>query len=101
MPTPLDRTLIQARQDAGELEGVAWERGGGAGQEVVLDPRWWFPSNLDSYYWAPAWTAYFLGVNPETVAGQARGAARRSSSSRWTSTASCRPRPIPTSRSRS
>jgi peptide/nickel transport system substrate-binding protein len=65
-PTPLDRTLIQARQDAGELEGVAWERGGGAGQEVVLDPRWWFPSNLDSYYWAPTWTAYFLGVDPET-----------------------------------
>lgn len=65
-PTPLDRTLIAARQDAGELEGVAWERGGGAGQEVVLDPRWWFPSNLDSYYWAPAWTAYFLGVDPET-----------------------------------
>jgi peptide/nickel transport system substrate-binding protein len=65
-PTPLDRTLVQTRQDAGELEGVAWERGGGAGQEVVLDPRWWFPSNLDSYYWAPAWTAWFLGVNPET-----------------------------------
>jgi peptide/nickel transport system substrate-binding protein len=66
-PAPLDRTLIQTRQDAGELEGVAWERGGGAGQEVVLDPRWWFPSNNDSYYWAPAWTAYFLGVNPKTA----------------------------------
>src|SRR5690606_24498344 len=67
VPTPLDRTLIQTRQDAGELEGVAWERGGGAGQEVVLDPRWWFPSNNDSYYWAPAWTAWFLDVNPETA----------------------------------
>ncbi|AJY44871.1 ABC transporter substrate-binding protein [Martelella endophytica] len=65
-PTPLDRTLIQTRQDAGELEGVAWERGGGAGQEVVLDPRWWFPANNDSFYWAPAWTAYYLGANPET-----------------------------------
>jgi peptide/nickel transport system substrate-binding protein len=67
VPTPLDRTLIQTRQDAGELEGVAWERGGGAGQEVVLDPRWWFPSNLDSYYWAPAWTAWFLGVDAATA----------------------------------
>jgi peptide/nickel transport system substrate-binding protein len=66
-PTPLDRTLIQTRQDAGELEGVAWERGGGAGQEVVLDPRWWFPSNNDSYYWAPAWTAWYLGVNPASA----------------------------------
>ncbi|MDF0603972.1 ABC transporter substrate-binding protein [Psychromarinibacter sp. C21-152] len=64
-PTPLDRTLITARQDAGELQGVAWERGGGAGQEVVLDPRWWFPSNNDSYYWAPAWTAWYLGADPE------------------------------------
>jgi peptide/nickel transport system substrate-binding protein len=67
VPTPLDRTLIQARQDAGELEGVAWERGGGDGAEVVLDPRWWFPANNDSYYWAPTWTAYYLGVNPETA----------------------------------
>lgn len=66
VPTPLDRTLLQTRQDAGELQGVAWERGGGAGQEVVLDPRWWFPSNNDSYYWAPAWTAWYLDVNPET-----------------------------------
>ncbi|WP_454850950.1 ABC transporter substrate-binding protein [Rhizobium binxianense] len=66
-PTPLDRTLIQTRQDAGELEGVAWERGGGSGQEVVLDPRWWFPANTDSYYWAPAWAAYFLGVNPDSA----------------------------------
>ncbi|WP_262268848.1 ABC transporter substrate-binding protein [Microvirga yunnanensis] len=66
VPTPLDRTLIQTRQDAGELEGVAWERGGGDGAEVVLDPRWWFPANNDSYYWAPAWTAYYLGVNPAT-----------------------------------
>ena len=66
-PTPMDRTLIATRQDAGELEGVAWERGGGAGQEVVLDPRWWFPSNADSYYWAPAWTAYFLDVDPATA----------------------------------
>lgn len=65
-PTSLDRTLIQTRQDAGELDAVAWERGGGDGQEVVLDPRWWFPSNSDSYYWAPAWTAYYLDVNPET-----------------------------------
>ena len=66
VPTPLDRTLIQTRQDAGELEGVAWERGGGDGAEVVLDPRWWFPANNDSYYWAPTWTAYYLGVNPAT-----------------------------------
>jgi peptide/nickel transport system substrate-binding protein len=66
VPTPLDRTLIQTRQDAGELEGVAWERGGGDGAEVVLDPRWWFPANNDSYYWAPTWTAYYLGVNPDT-----------------------------------
>ena len=66
-PTPLDRTLIQTRQDAGELEGVAWERGGGAGQEVVIDPRWYFPANNDSYYWAPAWAAWYLGVNPATA----------------------------------
>lgn len=62
-PTPLDRTLIQARQDAGELQGVAWSRGGGAGQEVVLDPRWYFPANNDSYYWAPAWAAWYEGVD--------------------------------------
>lgn len=66
-PTALDRTLIMVRRNAGALEGVAWERGGGAGQEVVLDPRWWFPFNIESYYWAPAWTAYYLGVDPATA----------------------------------
>jgi peptide/nickel transport system substrate-binding protein len=63
-PTPLDRTLIGARHDSGDLEGVAWQRGGGAGQEVVIDPRWYFPANNDSYYWAPAWAAWYLGVDP-------------------------------------
>ena len=63
-PTPLDRTLIGARHDRGDLEGVAWTRGGGAGQEVVLDPRWYFPANNDSYYWAPAWAAWYTGVDP-------------------------------------
>jgi peptide/nickel transport system substrate-binding protein len=64
-PTPLDRTLIGARHDSGDLEGVAWQRGGGAGQEVVIDPRWYFPANNDSYYWAPAWAAWYIGVDPK------------------------------------
>ena len=65
-PTALDRTLIMVRRNAGQLEGVIWQRGGGAGQEVVLDPRWWFPFNIESYYWAPAWTAYYLEADPAT-----------------------------------
>ncbi len=66
-PTALDRTLIMVRRNAGLLEGVVWERGGGAGPDVVLDPRWWFPFNIESYYWAPAWTAWYRDVDPATA----------------------------------
>jgi peptide/nickel transport system substrate-binding protein len=61
-PTPLDRTLIEARQASGDLEAIAWDRGGGDGQEVVIDPRWYFPANNDSAKWAPSWTAWYEGV---------------------------------------
>ncbi len=55
-----DRTLIQVRRAAGELDLTAWERGGGNGQEVILDPRWYIPQQPDSRYFAPAWTNWYL-----------------------------------------
>jgi len=66
-PTALDRTLVAVRRNAGVLDGVVWRRGGGAGQEVVLDPRWWFPFNIESYYWAPAWAAWYLNADPASA----------------------------------
>ncbi len=63
-PTPLDRTLIQTRQANNELQAIAWDRGGGDGQEVVIDPRWYFPANNDSFKWAPQWTAWYEGIKP-------------------------------------
>ncbi len=56
----IDRTLIQVRRAAGELDAVAWERGGGNGQEVILDPRWFIPTQPDSRFYAPAWTNWYL-----------------------------------------
>lgn len=59
----LDRTLVQVRRAAGDLDAIAWERGGGNGQEVILDPRWYIPAQPDSRYYAPAWTNWYLGTN--------------------------------------
>jgi peptide/nickel transport system substrate-binding protein len=63
-PTPLDRTLIETRQANNELQAIAWDRGGGDGQEVVIDPRWYFPANNDSFKWAPQWAAWYEGITP-------------------------------------
>jgi peptide/nickel transport system substrate-binding protein len=37
--------------------------GGGAGDAVILDPRYWFPQNTGNSFWAKAWAHWY--VNPD------------------------------------
>jgi peptide/nickel transport system substrate-binding protein len=42
--------------------------GGGAGDAVILDPRYWFPANTGNSFWAKAWAHWY--VNPESELAQ-------------------------------
>ena len=54
-----DRSLWQVRvKEGGEQDAVIHTFGGGTGQRVVQDPRYWFPFNLNSMY-APAWAHWY------------------------------------------
>jgi peptide/nickel transport system substrate-binding protein len=61
----MDRALWEER-----VRGTSFEYhaschifGGGAGDAVILDPRYWFPQNTGNSFWAKAWAHWF--VNPE------------------------------------
>ena len=54
-----DRSLWQVRvKENGEQDAVIHTFGGGTGQTVLLDPRYWFPYNLNSMY-AQAWAHWY------------------------------------------
>jgi peptide/nickel transport system substrate-binding protein len=38
--------------------------GGGAGDAVILDPRYWFPQNVGNSFWAKAWAWWY--ANPSS-----------------------------------
>ena len=60
-----DRSLLYTRKDANDHDAVVW--GGDGGLEVMLETRWYFPSNHESNY-AEAWfTWYNPGGNPRTT----------------------------------
>jgi peptide/nickel transport system substrate-binding protein len=61
----MDRALWEER-----VRGTSFEYhaschifGGGAGDAVILDPRYWFPANTGNSFWAKAWAYWF--VDPE------------------------------------
>lgn len=57
----MDRALWEQRVRATELEYHASCHifGGGSGDAVILDPRYWFPQNNTNSFWAKAWALYF------------------------------------------
>jgi peptide/nickel transport system substrate-binding protein len=61
----MDRALWEER-----VRGTSFEYhaschifGGGAGDAVILDPRYWFPANTGNSFWAKAWAHWY--VDPE------------------------------------
>lgn len=39
--------------------------GGGAGDAVILDPRYWFPSNTGNSFWAKRWAYWYVDPDSE------------------------------------
>lgn len=62
-----ERTFYETRRDANEYDAAAWGGDGGAGLEVLLEPRWYFPANHESLY-AQAWQTWYN--NPEGIGTQ-------------------------------
>lgn len=60
----MDRALWEQRVRGTDFEYHASCHifGGGAGDAVILDPRYWFPQNTGNSFWAKAWAHWY--VNP-------------------------------------
>lgn len=57
----MDRALWEqrVREEDFEFHASAHIFGGGAGDAVILDPRYWFPQNTGSSFWAKAWAWWY------------------------------------------
>jgi peptide/nickel transport system substrate-binding protein len=57
----MDRALWEQRVRGTDFEYHASCHifGGGAGDAVILDPRYWFPQNTGNSFWAKAWAYYY------------------------------------------
>ena len=61
----MDRSLWEVRvRENGEFDATIHRFGGGTGQVVLLDPRYYFPFNGNSMY-APAWEAWYNNPSGE------------------------------------
>jgi peptide/nickel transport system substrate-binding protein len=62
----MDRALWELRVRGTDFEYHASAHifGGGAGDAVILDPRYWFPQNTGNSFWAKAWAYWY--VNPSS-----------------------------------
>jgi peptide/nickel transport system substrate-binding protein len=57
---PMDRSLWETRvRDGSDFDATAHRFGGGSGQAVILDPRYWFPESNNAMY-AKRWVAWYL-----------------------------------------
>jgi peptide/nickel transport system substrate-binding protein len=62
---PIDRSLWETRvRDGSDFDATAHRFGGGSGQAVILDPRYWFPHSNNSLY-AKAWVAWYQNPKNE------------------------------------
>ena len=62
---PMDRTLLYDRRMANLHDLSVWGGDGGGG-DAILEPYWYFPFHLGSFYASP-WAAYFTdGASPAT-----------------------------------
>lgn len=58
----MDRALWEQRVRGTDFEfhGSCHIFGGGSGDAVILDPRYWFPQNTGNSFWAKAWAWYYV-----------------------------------------
>jgi peptide/nickel transport system substrate-binding protein len=58
----MDRALWEqrVRETDFEFHASAHIFGGGAGDAVILDPRYWFPQNTGSSFWAKKWAYWYV-----------------------------------------
>jgi peptide/nickel transport system substrate-binding protein len=61
-PRPAERSLIFARLQTNENDGLAWVGGGGYDFLGLLDPKWYFPHEFESSF-ATAWGLYYQNPN--------------------------------------
>ncbi|WP_105384387.1 ABC transporter substrate-binding protein [Neorhizobium alkalisoli] len=57
-PRPTERSLIFARLQTNENDGIGWVGGGGYDFLGLLDPKWYFPHEYESSF-ATAWGLYY------------------------------------------
>ena len=57
----MDRALWEQRVRSQDFEYHAscHRFGGGSGDAVILDPRYWFPQNTGNSFWAKAWAWWY------------------------------------------
>ncbi len=67
--TTMERSLWEERIRSANIDfDVSGHRfGGGSGDAVVLDPRYWLPMNNGSSIFGKAWAFWYNGVNPEVA----------------------------------
>ena len=67
--TTMERSLWEERIRSANIDFDASGHrfGGGSGEAVVLDPRYWLPMNNGSSIYGKAWAFWYNGVNPEVA----------------------------------
>lgn len=65
----MERSLWEERVRSGNLDfhASAHRFGGGSGDAVILDPRYYLPINNGSSIYGKAWAFWYNGVNPEVA----------------------------------
>jgi peptide/nickel transport system substrate-binding protein len=63
----MDRALWEqrVRQTDFEYHASCHIFGGGAGDAVILDPRYWFPANTGNSFWAKRWAYWYVDRESE------------------------------------
>jgi peptide/nickel transport system substrate-binding protein len=55
---PIDRSLLYTRKEANDHDCVVWYGNGGSRYGAFVDPRWYFPHNIEANYAIP-WALWF------------------------------------------
>lgn len=65
----MERSLweVRVRGSALDFHASAHRFGGGSGDAVILDPRYYLPINSGSSIYGKAWAFWYNGVNPEAA----------------------------------
>lgn len=65
----MERSLweVRCRGATSDFEASAHRFGGGSGDAVILDPRYWLPTDNGSSMYGKAWAFWYNGVNPDVA----------------------------------